>query len=86
MQDAKLKTLDSIIGMMDDRMLGAAKARKQAAAPAAPAAPAATSPADLAEATGTESETDSADADEAALRQLYESEGSDTPVDVNGRF
>jgi len=78
-KSAKLATLEQLIGLMDDRMLGKLKRKGQpaaaaqppaAAAPETPAAPAA--------------ETDDTDAE--SLKQLMDMYGKDTadqPVDVN---
>jgi hypothetical protein len=74
MQDHKMKTLDSIIEMMDGHMLGAAKARKKPAIQppmAAPAEETSTSPAELMEAAAKPEGADEDD-DERALMEMYQ--------------
>jgi len=79
MQDPKMKTLDSIIDLMDERMLGAAKSRKMARAMPAPGAEAAaaTSPAELMEAAQDTSGTSPNSMEDDELMKFYETEGSD---------
>jgi hypothetical protein len=83
-RQAKLQTLQDLIGAMDDHMLGPVAAKAQAkAAPTPPAAPAVAAAAAPAEA----KPDDALDADAAAkLRKLYEEEDATPPVPVAGSY
>ena len=78
MQDPKMKTLDSIIDLMDGRMLDSAKSRKMASAMPAPGAEvaAATSPAELMEAAQDTGGTSPDSEEDDELIKFYEAQDS----------